>query len=317
MKKGIFAVALFWLTIVGLSFLWNLVDEKREHDQLALETARAFYRQIVITRAWNAEHGGVYVPVSDSVRPNIYLEDPLRDIVTENGLALTKINPAYMTRQIAEISSRQSGIQFHITSLNPLRPQNKATDWEQEWLQSFENGVREQSAFVLEGDTTVFRYMAPLQVEKNCLRCHAKQGYVEGEIRGGISVTIPYLTEQSDTVMFIGYGITALAGVIFTVAGGTLLARRREELIQANATLEKGIAEREKLIHKLQEANNQIQTLSGIVPICMYCKGIRDDQGYWNRVEKFISQHSAAQFSHGICPKCMKEKHPDIDLDSM
>lgn len=58
----------------------------------------------------------------------------------------------------------------------------------------------------------------------------------------------------------------------------------------------------------LQEAKEQIKTLSGIIPICMYCKEIRDDKGYWNQLEKFISEHSEAQFSHGICDKCMSEK---------
>lgn len=315
MKKGVAGVVVFWLSIVGISFIWNLVDDKREYEQLALETARAFFQQILVTREWNAQHDGVYVPVSDSVKPNIYLEDPLRDITTDKGVKLTKINPAYMTRQIADIASRQNGIKFHITSLNPIRPQNKPTSWEKKWLKSFDKGVKEQGEFTSEDDKIVFRFMAPLTVEKSCLNCHAKQGYKVRDVRGGISITIPYLAPESNTGMFIGYGIIAAAGVIFTVAGGTLLARRREELILTNKTLEKGIVEREKLIAKLQEADSQINTLSGIIPICMYCKGIRDDEGYWNRLEKFIGENSGAELSHGICPTCMKERHPDIDLE--
>ena len=105
MKNGIIAVVAFWLFIVGISFWWNLTDEKKEHTQLAFETSRAFFQQIVVTRAWNSSHGGVYVPVTDSVRPNPYLDDPQRDIVTDKGVMLTKINPAYMTRQLSEITS--------------------------------------------------------------------------------------------------------------------------------------------------------------------------------------------------------------------
>ncbi len=104
MKTGILAVVMFWLSIVGISFWWNLTDEKKEHEQLAFETARAFFQQIVITRAWNSSHDGVYVFVTDSVRPNPYLDDdPLRDVVTDKGVKLTKINPAYMTRQVHEL----------------------------------------------------------------------------------------------------------------------------------------------------------------------------------------------------------------------
>lgn len=314
MKNGIMGVVIFWLSIVGISFWWNLVDEKKEHEQLAFETARAFFQQIVITRAWNAGHGGVYVPVSDEVYPNPYLDDPLRDVVTDKGIKLTKLNPAYMTRQIAEITSRQNGIQFHITSLKPIRPRNKPTSWETEWLRSFEQGINERGEFVDQGEKHVFRYMAPLIVEESCLKCHAKQGYKQGDIRGGISVTIPYLSEEKNTALIVGYGITAIAGVIFTLLGGILLQRKRMQLVETNESLEKGIAEREELIQQLREANSQIKTLSGIIPICMYCKEIRDDKGYWNRLEKFIGDNSTAQFSHGICPKCMKEQHPDVDL---
>jgi len=69
--------------------------------------------------------------------------------------------------------------------------------------------------------------------------------------------------------------------------------------------------EREHLISELQAALTQVKTLSGLLPICSGCKKIRDDQGYWNRIETFISKHSDAQFSHGICPDCTKKYFPD------
>ena len=65
--------------------------------------------------------------------------------------------------------------------------------------------------------------------------------------------------------------------------------------------------EREKLIEDLQMALNEIKTLEGIIPICMHCKEIRDDEGYWNQLEKYITEHSEAQFSHCICDKCLKK----------
>lgn len=315
MKYGIAGVVAFWLFIVGILFLWNLADEERENEQLAMQNARVYFQQIVNTRTWNSDHGGVYVPVSENVQPNPYLDDARRDVVTTDGVQLTKINPAYMTRQIAEIAARGNGSSFHITSLNPLRPENRALEWEREWLLSFEQGVGEQGTFAQQDGQTVFRYMAPLHMEKTCLQCHTEQGYKEGDIRGGISITIPFPNQKGNTGLFVGYGATAVAGVFFTLIGGTMLARRRAELLKANRILEKGIAEREELIAKLQKANKEIKSLSGIIPICMYCKEIRDDEGYWNRLEKFITEHSEAQFSHGICPKCMKEKHPDIETE--
>ena len=75
--------------------------------------------------------------------------------------------------------------------------------------------------------------------------------------------------------------------------------------------------EREKLILKLQEAFDNIKTLSGLLPICSNCKKIRDDKGYWNQIESYIRDHSEAEFSHGICPECAKKYYPDyIDDDN-
>jgi two-component system, cell cycle sensor histidine kinase and response regulator CckA len=70
--------------------------------------------------------------------------------------------------------------------------------------------------------------------------------------------------------------------------------------------------EREKLIHELEYAMSQVKTLSGMLPICASCKRIRDDKGYWNQIESYIRDHSEAEFSHSICPECMKKLYGDI-----
>lgn len=62
---------------------------------------------------------------------------------------------------------------------------------------------------------------------------------------------------------------------------------------------------------RLERAMSEIKTLKGIVPICMHCKGIRDDKGYWNQLEKYITEHSEAQLSHGICEKCLEKYYPE------
>ena len=72
--------------------------------------------------------------------------------------------------------------------------------------------------------------------------------------------------------------------------------------------------EREKLINELQNALTEIKTLSGLLPICAYCKKIRDDKGYWNQIEAYIAEHSDAKFSHSICQECAKKYYPGMDL---
>lgn len=73
--------------------------------------------------------------------------------------------------------------------------------------------------------------------------------------------------------------------------------------------------ELKELVAKLQKALEEIKTLRGIVPICANCKKIRDDEGYWQHVESYVTQHSEAQFSHGICPDCLKKLYPDFYKD--
>jgi len=69
---------------------------------------------------------------------------------------------------------------------------------------------------------------------------------------------------------------------------------------------------REKLICELQEALANIKILRGMLPICSSCKKIRDDKGYWNQIESYIRDHTEAEFTHGICPECMKKLYPDL-----
>lgn len=67
-----------------------------------------------------------------------------------------------------------------------------------------------------------------------------------------------------------------------------------------------------KLITQLQESLAEIKTLSGLLPICVSCKNIRDDKGYWNQIEVYISGHSEAEFSHSICRECANMLYPQI-----
>jgi hypothetical protein len=66
-----------------------------------------------------------------------------------------------------------------------------------------------------------------------------------------------------------------------------------------------------KLNEELQEALNKVRRLSGLLPICSGCKKIRDDKGYWHEVEIFVTQHSEAKFSHGLCRTCVSKYFPD------
>ncbi|MBU1240549.1 hypothetical protein KJ865_12635, partial [Myxococcota bacterium] len=73
--------------------------------------------------------------------------------------------------------------------------------------------------------------------------------------------------------------------------------------------------ELQKHIRELERARDEIKTLSGMLPICMHCKNIRDDKGYWSRVESYISRNADVSFSHGICPDCLAKYFPEFPED--
>ncbi|MFA6401975.1 MAG: ATP-binding protein [Salinivirgaceae bacterium] len=206
-KYLVWSIIIWTLIITGFYALIYLIIVSN-NKELVLNKSQAFFEQLLTSRAWNAQHYGVYVPVTETTQPNIYLEDSLRDLITVEGMKLTKINPAYMTRQISEINKAKYDIQFHITSLNPIRMANKADTWETKALQSFEKGSHEVLELVKYNSSFQYRYMAPLVTEENCMNCHAKQGYKLGSIRGGISVSFPATLYQKvvRTQLFI-YGV--------------------------------------------------------------------------------------------------------------
>jgi PleD family two-component response regulator len=98
---------------------------------------------------------------------------------------------------------------------------------------------------------------------------------------------------------------------------GQFLALLPTVIEQALAKRELAVAkrraeeERERLIVELQEALAEVKALSGLLPICTSCKKIRDDEGYWKQIERYIQERSEAQFSHGICPECAAKLYPD------
>ena len=217
--KNIIWISSIWIVLMIVSFSWNYHIVVTSTYKIVENKAQSFFSQILVSRSWNSFHGGVYVPITDKTQPNPYLKDTLRDVTTTQGLKLTKINPAYMTRQIAEINKSVNDLQFHITSLNPIRPANKSDEWESKALNSFANGKKEILELINQDSTPVYRYMAPLITQQSCLKCHAIQGYKVGDIRGGISISFPskiYNDSMSNQVLFlfIAHLIILLVGLL-------------------------------------------------------------------------------------------------------
>ena len=104
--------------------------------------------------------------------------------------------------------------------------------------------------------------------------------------------------------------VIALAGFLLVISAINVVREKRRLRERKRAE-----EEREKLIGELQEALAEVRTLSGLLPICASCKKIRDDQGYWNQIEVYISHHSQATFSHSLCPECAKKLYAEYYKD--
>ncbi|MBC8503702.1 MAG: PAS domain S-box protein [Chloroflexi bacterium] len=175
-----------------MSLVLNTFQVHRNTEESTRIQARVAYEKDVLFRRWNAGHGGVYVQISEETQPNPYLNDiEERNISTPLGKELTLINPAYMTRQVHELQLEQNGVLGHITSLNPIRLENAPDKWEINALEAFELGELEVSSIEVLDEKKYLRLMRPLITEQGCLLCHASQGYQVGDIRGGISVSVP------------------------------------------------------------------------------------------------------------------------------
>jgi signal transduction histidine kinase len=228
----------FWALVALASYAWHVHDLEDYAHTMAVLRGRLVFEMVETTRLWASQHGGVYAPVTDATPPNPYLDVPEKTITTPSGQLLTKINPAYMTRQLGDLIGKERDMRIHLTSLKPINPGNKADDWETDALTGFERDRREKISIVGAGDTAVFRYMAPLDVRKPCMTCHEKQGYQIGDVRGGISVTFPatyiYGIIDAQKRGFLYIHIAAFA-VFSLLAWGSLAAIRRHLLALESA----------------------------------------------------------------------------------
>jgi serine phosphatase RsbU (regulator of sigma subunit) len=184
---------LLWTLVMVISLLWNIIEKNYEVEEYARIEARTTATKDIIIREWAMMREQIYVPISKNTKSNPYLTVTEKNIYLKSGKQYTLINPAFMNRQIHEIQKSKKGILGHLTSLNPIRPQNKPDNWEANALKKLEKGSSgdEISSLELLNNESYMRLMKPLITVKSCLRCHKHQGYKLGDIRGGISIAVP------------------------------------------------------------------------------------------------------------------------------
>lgn len=282
---------LILIFLVGL-FMGLSRQAQKTVDLGMLDRGRSLFQGIVLTRRWVANHGGVYVYKRPGEDTNPFLKGT--DIKSSTGRTLVLRNPAMITREISEMSEKAGGFRFHITSDQPLNPGNKATDWELEAIRQFGAGGKERYGKVVENGKSIFRYMAPLFVEKSCMKCHADQGYEIGDVRGGIAVSfdISEIETLWEGVRKYGLLFYLLASALFLALIGVsiwifqrILARAEEKLVElANTDGLTGLDNRrhfmERLRQELERSRRYGHPLSLIMLDLDHFKRVNDEYGH-------------------------------------
>jgi len=219
--------ALVSITIVlAAIFVSHQARIEKLTDKMMLQQARALYGELILTRKWINLHGGVYVKVQPGVEPNPFLTSQIgvkANLTADNGNQYTLINPAIAVREISEISEKEGAFKLHVASLDPVSPASRqADDFERKALLAFERGKEEIFAVEESEQGSFYRYMAPVKFEQSCNKCHAFQKLKQGDIRGGISISIPMTEvrqELVDTRYFSLYSAILVLGSLLAILG--------------------------------------------------------------------------------------------------
>ena len=253
-KYLVLLISTFFILLITFFIVFQIISSKNHQKTLSqeqvIQEAKAHFKSMVDTRTWNAQYGGVYVKANNNLQPNPYLKD--NTLLTSKNELLIKINPAWMTRQISEISNKLGNYHFRITSLKPLNPSNKADLFEINALNYFEKNNNEKYFYTFDIGSKSFNFMGALPTTQACLKCHDHQGYQVGDIRGGIRVSIP-LTLHEEQMLLLEEKTTNSIIIVLTVTVLlisllywfiNLIYKRKYEIEHTNEILEKKVQER-------------------------------------------------------------------------
>ena len=289
--KYVMLYVAFIISVFALYYPIDIFSQKgiELQKQILLKEAQTHFNNQVNTRKWNAEFGGVYVKPKEGQEPNPYLKN--NTLKVDENLTLIKINPAWMTRQLSEISDIKN-FHFRITSLNPINPENKTTKFEQKALKYFETNDKKE---FFELNDKTFDYMGALVTTQACLSCHKHQGYKIGDIRGGISVTLDSSEFNKVTESIKENALIVKVFVVLFLLSITILIHKQfkynQKLKVEVISRTKEIESAKQLLHKILDSDNSFLALYDDINIVYVNKTLLDFFGF-ETLEEFKKRYT-------------------------
>ena len=273
-RKFLFgAMVIITLVISCIFIAFNMRAEELTISMIH-QQAKSLFRQVILIRRWVTGYGGVYVELKPGVNPNPFLTSlpglQVNIVDKDTNKRYTLRNPGLVTREMSQLSSDSEGYSFHVSSLKPVNVQtNSPDDFERVSLLKFEEGGVENYGIEQRPTGPVYRYMAPLSYETTCNRCHSHQGYRVGDIRGGISITIPMKDVMAK--MHVNRLLTAASAVLVLglLLGALAVVNRR-------------------FLTTLSEAQEQLVTMATVDSLT----GLLNRRAGLERVDEELSRHS-------------------------
>jgi len=232
-------IIILMLCISGMVSLF-FITEKFINNEIRTR-ARSCFNIILLTRKWNSAHNGVYVLKKKGEEPSRFVVEP--DLRSVDGKIYTIKNPSVMTIEISQLAETEGLFSYKMRSLKPINPANTPDNFETMALASFEHGADESFQKIKRGEKIEYRYMAPLPVTEECMKCHGIQGYKHGEIRGGISLTFD-ITALEENLAYTKYLVIILGILSLVITAGVFMIFVK------------------KLRHRIDDSNKEIERLA-------------------------------------------------------
>jgi len=305
--------------LVATSLTWDFLLIEDQAEYLSSEAAHDIWNKDQSFRQWGVRHGGLYVRANERTPPSPFLAHiPHRDVTTADGTQLTLMAPASMMRQMTEEFEELYGIKGRITGQVQLNPNNKPDDWELAALKKFDQGHDEISEFTTIDGDLYFRLMKPMYMQDSCMACHGHLGIKVGEVRGGVSVSVPlkpYLAaaESTQQVLITSHGAVWIIGIV----GIGFISFRSKQQEQTEKALTKSSREWDYAMDFFEDAVFLVDLNNRVIRVnqAFYrLTGLMPEQTIGKKIGEVLHQDGTS-IPCPICAACQERRDEIIAME--